>query len=277
MSNPSIISQSPHKSNSPIMAVPSYNNEQLSDVSVLHPLVDSMMMKTHTDKEQMPPLDPMGIKSQVEGKKPKKIKIRSRRYRASTRRSVPFPLKLMQILEEDEFSEIIRWMPNGKTFLISCPKAFVSEVLTHKFKSVQYSSFTRKLTRWGFSRSPDGTAEFYHPMFQRGRVDLAETMIPVYCSISNTDDVKEEDGETKEEKKSSTPVPGSSDQKERGDTNPAQFQPSTVVSVSSSPLPWTCDGPVPGGFGTSLSNQVYCWQLLIVPLTCYRSRWRGTN
>lgn len=105
------------------------------------------------------------------------------------KRAVAFPLKLMEILSEQRYSHIISWMPNGKSFVVLRPKAFVAEVLPQNFKSAQYASFTRKLTRWGFLRCEDGTGEFYHPQFRRGRIDLAEQITP--CHDATTKAVKE--------------------------------------------------------------------------------------
>ena len=92
------------------------------------------------------------------------------------KRAVPFPLKLMQVLSDEQYGHIITWMPNGRSFVILRPKAFVSDILPKHFKSAQYASFTRKLARWGFSRCEDGTGEFCHPQFFKGRLDLAEKM-----------------------------------------------------------------------------------------------------
>jgi len=82
----------------------------------------------------------------------------------------------MQVLSDEQYGHIITWMPNGRSFVILRPKAFVSDILPKHFKSAQYASFTRKLARWGFTRCEDGTGEFCHPQFLKGRLDLAEKM-----------------------------------------------------------------------------------------------------
>jgi hypothetical protein len=75
---------------------------------------------------------------------------------------------------------MITWMPNGKSFVIVNPKAFVTEILPVHFKSAKYASFTRKLHRWGFTRlgvaDDEESGEFCHMYFQKGRVDLAMKM-----------------------------------------------------------------------------------------------------
>jgi HSF-type DNA-binding len=116
----------------------------------------------------------------------KKFEIPPRYTRNGRKRAIPFPLKLMQVLSDEEYSHIISWMPNGKSFVILRPKAFVTEVLPSNFKSAQYASFTRKLTRWGFVRCEEGTGEFHHPKFRKGRFDLVEKMAPAHGATSAT-------------------------------------------------------------------------------------------
>ena len=117
----------------------------------------------------------------------KKFEIPPRYTRNGRKRAIPFPLKLMQVLSDEEYSHIISWMPNGKSFVILRPKAFVSEVLPSSFKSAQYASFTRKLARWGFVRCEEGTGEFHHPKFRKGRFDLVEKMVaPAHGPTSAT-------------------------------------------------------------------------------------------
>lgn len=84
----------------------------------------------------------------------------------------------MKVLSTPEFSEIIAWTPSGKAFNILQPKAFVASILPDHFKSAKYSSFTRKLHRWGFMRHYRGpeAGAFFHKHFRRGRMDLVEKM-----------------------------------------------------------------------------------------------------
>ena len=86
--------------------------------------------------------------------------------------------QLMKVLSEKENEEVIAWTPSGKAFMILQPKLFVAKILPDEFKSAKYSSFTRKLHRWGFMRhyrGPDAGA-FFHKHFQKGRLDLVEKM-----------------------------------------------------------------------------------------------------
>merc|ERR1719162_60503 len=84
----------------------------------------------------------------------------------------------MKVLSSREYSEIIAWMPSGMSFNILKPKAFVAGVLPDEFKSAKYSSFTRKLHRWGFMRHYRGeeAGAFYHKDFQRDRLEMVEEM-----------------------------------------------------------------------------------------------------
>lgn len=84
----------------------------------------------------------------------------------------------MKVLSTKRFNDIICWTPDGSSFAILRPKAFASEILPTYFKEAKYSSFTRKLHRWGFQRHLRGadTGSFYHKNFQRGRLDLLDLM-----------------------------------------------------------------------------------------------------
>lgn len=98
--------------------------------------------------------------------------------KSGRKRAVPFTIKLMKVLSDKKNAEIITWMPSGKSFNILKPKAFVADILPQHFKTAKYSSFTRKLHRWGFMRHYRGeeAGAFYHKDFQRGRLDLVEQM-----------------------------------------------------------------------------------------------------
>ena len=84
----------------------------------------------------------------------------------------------MTVLSDPKFHHIIEWLPSGKSFVIYKPKVFATDILPSRFKSAKYSSFTRKLHRWGFVRHFRGgdSGAFFHPDFQKGRLDLAESM-----------------------------------------------------------------------------------------------------
>ena len=97
----------------------------------------------------------------------------------------------MKVLSDPNNSHIISWMPRGLSFAVIDPGKFVEEILPKHFKSAKFSSFTRKLHRWGFIRVDDISGEFYHELFRKNRFDLAEKMS---CHYENkVDDEKEEE------------------------------------------------------------------------------------
>lgn len=84
----------------------------------------------------------------------------------------------MKVLSNKEFADIVAWTPTGKAFNILQPKVFTANILPEHFKQAKYSSFTRKLHRWGFMRHYRGpeAGAFFHKNFRRGRLDLVEKM-----------------------------------------------------------------------------------------------------
>eukprot|EP00542_Grammatophora_oceanica_P015012 CAMPEP_0194036962 /NCGR_PEP_ID=MMETSP0009_2-20130614/9337_1 /TAXON_ID=210454 /ORGANISM="Grammatophora oceanica, Strain CCMP 410" /LENGTH=398 /DNA_ID=CAMNT_0038678937 /DNA_START=154 /DNA_END=1350 /DNA_ORIENTATION=- len=98
--------------------------------------------------------------------------------KSGRKKATPFPMKLMKVLSQRKHADTITWLPDGKSFTIIRPKAFVAEILPDNFKQAKYSSFTRKLHRWGFQRHLRGeeAGAFFHKYFQRGRLDLVEKM-----------------------------------------------------------------------------------------------------
>jgi len=106
------------------------------------------------------------------------FEIPQRFTKSGRKKATPFPVKLMKVLSQKEHSDTITWLPDGKSFTIVRPKAFVADILPSHFKQAKYSSFTRKLHRWGFQRHLRGeeAGAFFHKLFQRGRLDLVEKM-----------------------------------------------------------------------------------------------------
>ena len=86
--------------------------------------------------------------------------------------------QLHEILDLDDLSAIIDWMPHGRAFIVKRPKTLAAEVLTRFFKQTKLTSFTRQLNLWGFkriTRGPD-TGAYYHELFLCGRPDLSLRM-----------------------------------------------------------------------------------------------------
>uniref|UniRef100_A0A7S2UK10 HSF-type DNA-binding domain-containing protein n=1 Tax=Attheya septentrionalis TaxID=420275 RepID=A0A7S2UK10_9STRA len=94
------------------------------------------------------------------------------------KKAIPFPKKLMDVLASEEYSTIISWLSHGKSFNIHKPKPFANEVLPQHFKQAKFSSFVRKLHRWGFLRHLRGeeSGAFYHENFRRDKPELCQKM-----------------------------------------------------------------------------------------------------
>lgn len=96
-----------------------------------------------------------------------------------------FPQRLMQILADTSLTDVVSWLPHGRSFVIIRPDVFSERVLPQYFpstdsrSSTKYPSFTRKLNRWGFrqaTRGPD-TGAFHHPLFRRDEAQLCLDMV----------------------------------------------------------------------------------------------------
>lgn len=90
-----------------------------------------------------------------------------------------FPQRMMDILSQEKYSDIITWLPHGRGFVILQKKRFANEIMPKYFnKKSKFTSFTRKLNRWNFTRVTRGpeTGAYYHPLFQKGNLRLCMQM-----------------------------------------------------------------------------------------------------
>mmetsp|Transcript_3857 Transcript_3857/g.5245 ORF Transcript_3857/g.5245 Transcript_3857/m.5245 type:complete len:507 (+) Transcript_3857:203-1723(+) len=157
-----------------------------------------------------------------------------------------FPQRLLRILSQQSISDIITWLPHGRSFVIIRPDVFADKILPEYFPescasvwsnttsinssekrvlggskaaaltgtACKYPSFTRKLNRWGFrqvSRGPDAGA-FHHDLFHRDKPELCLKMV---CQKSRKPKLGEQARSKKKKKKSKSPqavqiVPNSS-------------------------------------------------------------------
>lgn len=102
-----------------------------------------------------------------------------RRGIAPKSRKDKFPVKLMDMLSTDDFADCITWLPHGRSFVISSPERFTDTVLPRYFKECKFSSFTRKLYRWGFrqiSKGPDAES-FFHKYFRRDKKNMCNMIV----------------------------------------------------------------------------------------------------
>jgi hypothetical protein len=88
--------------------------------------------------------------------------------------------QLMDILNNDEeHGDNIAWLPHGRGFMIYKKKLFETKIMPKYFhKNSKYTSFTRKLNRWGFVRVTRGPemGAYYHKFFKRGEGRLCMQM-----------------------------------------------------------------------------------------------------
>jgi hypothetical protein len=84
----------------------------------------------------------------------------------------------MEVLSRKDYADIIEWTPSGKAFYVINRKEFAARILPTHFKSAKYSSFTRKLHRWGFTRHYRGeeAGAYHHKCFRKDRLELVERM-----------------------------------------------------------------------------------------------------
>lgn len=80
----------------------------------------------------------------------------------------------MEVLSDKSNDHIITWLPHGKAFVIYQKEKFTKDILPRYFKETKYTSFTRKLNRWGFERIKKGPeiGAYYHKLFQRENPQL---------------------------------------------------------------------------------------------------------
>ena len=108
-----------------------------------------------------------------------------RRYKSphsSPKQQNFFPGVLRTVLSctDEEIASVIAWRPNGKSFTIMRPEKFEKVVMPRFFAKGKYSSFVRKLNRWGFrqvvGRSSPDVGAFQHELFNRDQPELALSM-----------------------------------------------------------------------------------------------------
>jgi len=95
-----------------------------------------------------------------------------------------FPVQLMEILSREGYSNIIMWLPHGKSFIVKDKKKFISIVSPCYFQETKFESFLRKLNRWGFVRISTGDEKgaFYQKLFLRDDPLLS---FEIHCNNSN--------------------------------------------------------------------------------------------
>ena len=85
-----------------------------------------------------------------------------------------FLLKLYQILENEEYKNIIRWGEDGKSFVVVNTHDFSEKILPIFFKHNNYSSFIRQLNIYDFHKKKSAKNEhiFQNQYFMKNKKDL---------------------------------------------------------------------------------------------------------
>ena len=134
----------------------------------------------------------------------------------------------MQALSDPAASDILAWLDHGNGFVIIQKRRFALEVMPRHFGGrasgvAKFTSFTRKLNRWGFKRISKGKemGAYYHDDFRRGDFGQCARMRPLHGPGATkagavADDDEKNDAKEEEEKevnttKESGPVEDASD------------------------------------------------------------------
>lgn len=82
------------------------------------------------------------------------------------------------ILSRSDLSDVVAWMPHGRSWRILKPREFEIRVIPTYFEHAKFSSFIRQANGWGFRRLAQGKDRnsYYHEMFLRGLPHLCKMM-----------------------------------------------------------------------------------------------------
>lgn len=104
-------------------------------------------------------------------------------------------MSLMKYAEKagDPETFCVAWLPDGKSFVVRHPDDFTRKVLPKFFKATKFSSFTRKLYRWGFRQvnrgiGPDDPIIFGNECFQRNDAELMTKMRSITAASTRKQD-----------------------------------------------------------------------------------------
>mmetsp|Transcript_1194 Transcript_1194/g.1296 ORF Transcript_1194/g.1296 Transcript_1194/m.1296 type:complete len:280 (-) Transcript_1194:169-1008(-) len=88
--------------------------------------------------------------------------------------SIPnFLRKTYEILQSNEFGDLICWSEDGRAVVIKQPAEFALQVLPKYFKHSNLSSYIRQLNMYNFRKKKTSNLEcFVHDCFQKDRKDL---------------------------------------------------------------------------------------------------------
>lgn len=92
-----------------------------------------------------------------------------------------YPVKLHQILADPRWSDVIAWLPHGRSWRILQQKRFEKEVIPLYFGHGRYSSFARQVSGWGFRRITYGSDynSYYHEVRTSAIIVMIRLRVPV--------------------------------------------------------------------------------------------------
>lgn len=95
--------------------------------------------------------------------------------------TIPFPEKLHDVLNHEEYADVISWQPHGRCFILHKPQEFLKHIMPKHFRQSKLTSFQRQLNLYGFCRITAGPdkGSYYHERFLRGKPSLCAGMIRV--------------------------------------------------------------------------------------------------
>lgn len=107
-----------------------------------------------------------------------------------------FPVALMKLLDDPTNDDVLTYLPDGESFVIVDPKKFTTDLMPQHFQVARFSTFTRRLKRWGFAQdapanhpgetTPDreaaNNAPYRHAKFRRGDMEACRKMRCKYQS-----------------------------------------------------------------------------------------------
>ena len=145
-----------------------------------------------------------------------------------------FAQKLFDLLQTGLHNDIIRWLPEGKAFIVLDKRRFANEILPNYFKESQYTSFTRKLSRWKFTRVSRGPymGAYYHKNFRSDNRKLCKLM-----SCNNSKSNKKEDEERDEKSEEVENLVENSQEKIQKETAVASNSTEVTESKDTAPRP----------------------------------------
>jgi hypothetical protein len=157
-----------------VAAIKAFNNSKHGEENPFMALVDAAT--SLLDKHRLPAESFVSIDTSSKDRpKPDLVCFKSKNVADPLKKS-SFAEILMSVLDDESYSDILTWMPDGKAFTIVNPKKFSMDAMPKLFNIRNMSSFVRKLGRWGFQRVHERETKnsdiFRHPCFQKDRLDL---------------------------------------------------------------------------------------------------------